>query len=836
MAILDINVNGQPVYSLADELSTRGRPMVLLTGYGALDLPERFRLWPRVAKSYDIALLTRELARIRGGAARCGRNRHHDRLSRDQPCAKWSDDSKDWRYDRAKIHDRIHERNIAMRTNRTALLGGAALGVIALVGVGAYALNAPNSGASGIAAIEIDNNDIGGQVLNEQGQPEAGVWVIAETHDLGVRYIKSVVTDDEGRFVVPDLPTANYDIWARGYGLIDSDKQKSDPGKIISIAAKTAPDEKAAAQYYPAIYWYAMMKIPGEDQFGGKSEIPASLTQADWLDNMKSNGCVGCHQLGQLATRTIPAAFKEYGSHADMWLRRVQSGQGGTQMIGITAGILGGQNVKYLGEWTERVEKGELPKAKPERPQGEERNIVVTIRDWMNEKQYLHDLIASDRRDPTVNANGPLYGSPEYSSNYIPILDPVENTATTFLAPVRDEDAPVALGPGHAAGRHALLPSAYWGEEDIWDTRINNHNSMIGKDGRLWLAATFRKPENPDFCKQGSAHPSAKVFPIPRTNRNITVYDPKTQKYDFIDTCFGTHHLQFAYDADNTLWASGGGQVVGWLNTKVWDETKDAAKAQGWTPLILDTNGNGKRDDFVGPTDGVDPTKDKRIISGFYAVMPNPADGSIWGSTRGQPGAVVRLNPGSDPTNTALAEVYNVPAPGFGVRGADIDSKGVVWVSLSSGHLGEFDRTKCKAPLNGPDATGDHCPEGWTFHKYPGPGFEGLGDNSAESSYYSWVDQHDTFGLGKDVPMSTGNLNDSIIAYKDGKMMNLRVPYPMGWFGKGFDGRIDDPNGGWKGRGLWMANGDRTPWLIEGGKGTKPLAAHFQLRPNPLAK
>jgi hypothetical protein len=101
---------------------------------------------------------------------------------------------------------------------------------------------------------------------------------------------------------------------------------------------------------------------------------------------------------------------------------------------------------------------------------------------------------------------------------------------------------------------------------------------------------------------------------------------------------------------------------------------------------------------------------------------------------------------GSNPSETAVTEVYNVPAPGFGVRGGDIDSKGVVWVSLASGHLGAFDRSKCKAPLNGPKATGDHCPEGWTFYKYPGPGFEGIGDNSAEASYYSWVDQHNTSG------------------------------------------------------------------------------------------
>lgn len=683
-------------------------------------------------------------------------------------------------------------------------------------------------------SIAIDSDDIAGTVHSSKG-PEAGVWVIAETRDLPVRFIRIVATDDHGRFLIPDLPKASYDVWVRGYGLVDSDKVKSEPGKHLELTAKPAPSEAAAAHYYPAIYWYSMMKIPGADQFGGAGDIPKNITQNAWLNLMKNNGCVGCHQLGQLSTRTIPKAFGEFANHEDAWMRRIQAGQAGESMVNIIAGQLNSVPLKYFGDWTQAIANGQLPKTKPQRPSGEERNIVVTLRDWMNEKQYLHDLIASDRRNPSVNAYGPLYGSPEYSSDDMPILDPVKNVATTFRMPV-SPDTPEALGPGHAASKDPLQSSAYWGDEKIWNSKANNHNAMFDSKGRLWMAATGHGPNNPDFCKKGSDHPSAKAFPLERTNRRVTMLDPKTQKYAAFQTCFGSHHLQFGYDKNETVWMSGGGPVVGWINTKLLDETGDIQKAQGWTTLVLDTNGNGKRDEAVEPNQPVDPTKDKRILAGFYAVMPHPTDGSIWGASRSNPGSVVRLTPGEDPSQTALAEIYNVPMPGFGVRGGDIDKKGVVWVSLASGHLGSFDRSKCKAPLNGPKATGNHCPEGWAFHKYPGPGFEGIGDNSAESSYYSWVDQHNTFGLGEDIPMSTGNLNDGLIAFKDGKMLNLRVPYPLGFYAKGFDGRIDDPKAGWKGRGLWAANGDRTPWLIEGGKGAKPLAAHFQLRPDPLAK
>jgi hypothetical protein len=702
--------------------------------------------------------------------------------------------------------------------------------VLVIVGILLVAPRAQQATAS----VSIDPDDIGGLVRGPNG-PEAGVWVIAETRDLPVRYIKSVVTDDQGRFLVPDLPKARYNVWARGYGLVDSDKIASEPGRIVNLTAKPAPNPAAAAQYYPAIYWYSMLRIPSEQELQNRDLYRANLTQRQWLGATKNIGCIGCHQLGQASTRTIPASLGTFPSGEAAWHRRVQSGQAGAMMFG-QLNNLGSGSFKLYGEWTDRIAKGALPVTKPQRPQGVERNIVVTLRDWMDDKHYLHDLISSDRRHPTVNANGPLYGSPEYSSDMMPILDVVENKATTFRMQVRDPEMPLSLGPGHAAALDPLQPSPYWGGERIWETRANNHNSMFDKDGRLWLAATVRAPENPAFCKAGSDHPSAKAFPADRAVRHLAVFDPKTKKYTVVDTCYGTHHPQFGYDANDTLWTSGGGPVLGWLNTKQFLLTGDAAKSQGWTAFIVDTNGNGKRDAYTEPGQPADPAKDTRVVTPFYAVMPSPVDGSVWGAVMGNPGAVVRVMPGPNPPATALTEVYNVPSPGFGARGADIDGNGVVWVSLASGQLGEFDRRKCKGPLNGPKATGDHCPEGWTFHQYPGPGFAGIGENSAESSYYTWVDQHDTFGLGRNVPVSTGNLNDGLIAYANDRMVTLRVPYPIGFYAKGLDGRIDDPNGGWKGRGLWAANGDRTPWLIEGGKGTRPLAAHFQLRPNPLAK
>ena len=421
---------------------------------------------------------------------------------------------------------------------------------VAVVGVLAVAAGPSNAQT---AAVAIDDDDIGGVVTGANG-PEAGAWVIAETTDLPTRYAKMVVTDDQGRYVVPDLPKAKYKVWVRGYGLVDSPKVDSEPGKQLNLRAVAAPSEADAAKYYPAIYWYSMLKIPDASQFGGKGDLPPNVKQSDYLNLIKNNGCIGCHQLGQLSTRTISKFHSEERSSTEAWMHRIQSGQAGELMVNILAGQLATVPIKYYAEWTDRVAKGELPHAKPTRPEGLERNIVATTWDWGDEKHYLHDLISSDRRNPTVNAHGPVYGSPEYSTDMIPILDPKTHKVTIFNAPVRDADTPEALGPGHAAMAKPLGPSAYWGDEKIWDTKVNNHNSMIDKKGRVWMAAAVRGPKNPDFCKKGSAHPSAKLFPLEQTHRALTVLDPKTMKYTFVDTCFQTHHLQFGFDANDTLW------------------------------------------------------------------------------------------------------------------------------------------------------------------------------------------------------------------------------------------------------------------------------------------
>jgi hypothetical protein len=685
-------------------------------------------------------------------------------------------------------------------------------------------------------AIPIDPDDIGGVVTSARGA-EAGVWVIAETTDLPTKFVRIVVTDDQGRYVLPDLPKASYTVWARGYGLVDGRKMQAAPGTMLNLDALVAPTARAAAEYYPAGYWLSLIRVPEKQEFPGTAAngiSPNIRSQAEWLRNLKSGGCTACHQMGTKGTREIPKELGSFESSLAAWQRRIQSGQAGPDMInGISR--LGPRALTLFAEWTDRIAAGETPPAPP-RPQGIERTVVITEWDWADPKAYLHDEVSTDRRKPTVNANGPIYGALELSADYVPVLDPVRHTTSRVPLTVRDPNTP-------ATSSAVPQPSPYWGSEAIWTSRNNVHNPMLDERGRLWLTSAVRPPDNPDSCREGSPHPSAKLFPIARASRHLAMYDPSTKKLTHISTCFGTHHLMFAEDANNTLWTSGGGQVVGWLNTRMFEETGDEMKSQGWTALVMDTNGNGRRDAYVEPDQPVDPAKDKRFGSAFYSAAPAP-DGSIWGSVLGFPGAVVRLTPGANPPETALAEVYEPPldnprAPvhGFSPRGMDIDRNGVVWAALASGHLASFDRRKCKGPLNGPAATGPHCPEGWTLYPEPLPQITGVTDSgSAEASYYTWVDQFDTLGLGANIPINTGNASEGLLVLKDGKWIVLRVPYPTGYYTKWMDGRIDDPRTGWKGRGLWSTVSTRTPFHMETGKGTTSKVVRFQLRPDPLAK
>jgi hypothetical protein len=507
----------------------------------------------------------------------------------------------------------------------------------------------------------------------------------------------------------------------------------------------------------------------------------------------------------------------------------------------------------------------------------------------------MHDEIATDKNHPTVNAGGPVYAVSAGHGQLV-VMNPKENSTVSMDIPTR---APKADVPSRFPA--PSFPSLHWGNEHLWGNPPYNpadpHNPMMDSKGRVWTTSKIRGNQEPTWCSDPTlGNKSADWFPLRNSGRQASYYDPKTSKWQLIETCYSTHHLQFDNDPDETVYFNElSGPIFGWIDTKVYDatlaQTKDEFKAEqtavGWCGQVVDTNGDGKITKpwnvqtgrgatveavlYAGDTAGgapargaapggaargaapgagqgrggagqaaaaFDPKLDTMVSYSMYSVIPSPVDDSVWGISETFPGILVRLQRGNNPPYSCKTQIFKVPAPGFDPRGVDIDSNGVVWTALAaSSHLASFDVRKCK-DLTGPQKTdGSQCQEGWTLYQTTGPKLKGT-DVPADFHYYNWVDRANISGFGANTPFATGSNSDALLALnpQTKEWITLRVPYPLGFYSRGMDGRIDDPNGGWKGRGLWANYGTHFVWHIEGGKGTKGKVVHFQVRPNPLAQ
>ena len=719
---------------------------------------------------------------------------------------------------------------------------------------------------------------ITGVVQGAKG-PEAGVWVIAETKDLPTNFIKIVVTDDQGRFMLPELPSASYSVFVRGYGIADSDRQQMKPGTAaVTLRVNPAKTPQEAAKVYPGNYWLSMLEPPAASEFPGTGPQgnglgPNMQSQNHWVNSLKSD-CNFCHQLGNQLTRSVDHVFKakpELKTHAEAWEWRLGTGVRGNSMYGVINNQGQGRSLKVYADWTERVAKGEVPPAPP-RPTGVERNLVLTLWDVGDDRSFMHDEVSTDKNRPTVNANGPIYAVSAGHGSLV-VLNPRTHSTDEIEIPTR---APRAQVPSRFPKPNR--PSLWWGEEHLWSNPPYNpadpHNPMLDSKGRVWLTSKIRPNENAAWCYD-PANKFAAWFPLRRSGRQASFYDPRTKQFVLIDTCYATHHLQFDNDANETVYFNElSGPMVGWIDTKVYDETKDEQKAVGWCGQVVDTNGDGRitappwnqitgRGESIlyagdttgggaaaapgargaaagarGTGGGPDPKLDTLVSFSLYAVIPSPVDNSIWGVSERYPGYLVRVDRGNNPPQSCMAEIYKVPEPGFDPRGVDIDTNGVVWTALAaSSHMASFDRRKCKEITGPRKADGSECPEGWTLYQTDGPKLKGT-NIPADFHYYNWVDQHNILGLGANKPIATGSNSDALLVLdpQTRRWVTLRVPYPLGFYSRGLDGRIDDPNGGWKGRALYANYGTHFVWHIEGGKGTKGKLVKFQLRPDPLAR
>jgi cytochrome c5 len=727
------------------------------------------------------------------------------------------------------------------------------IGLVSLAAMGrAHAASRP------VAPPKVGPNSIGGTVASPAG-PEAGVWVIAETFDRPTRFVKVVVTDDQGRFVLPDLPKAKYKVWSRGYGLSDSHAVEVTPGKTLSLKASAAASASQAAQIYPANYWTSLIQVPAANEFpgtgpSGNGISPSLKTQQHWIAHMMEN-CQFCHQLGNQATRVAP----DIGNPVDAWAQRIQKSRlpddqffegskvyrrrnYGETMSNYMTMFGRERGLGMFADWSTRIAKGEVPAQAPARPDGIERNVVITMQD-MGDGRFIHDSSSTDKRNPTVNANGPIYGYGTYSG-MVMSLDPKTGKQEEFK--LRD-----AKGD--------------------WFINAHAHTGTMDAKGRVWVSDMVHYGggnsetvgANPAYCTDPS-NKFANYFPRKASHaRAASVFDPKTKRDALLPVCFGTHHLNF--DKNERLYFSGETEVMGWIDVKVWDKTKDVAQAIGWCPLVLDTNGDGKitpdrtqwnqslqgivggegstnfLNEDAAKSAALDPKKDTRIAGMNYGMGVSPKDQSYWSAKYSPyvPSGIVRVETGANPPQTCKTEYYEPPKVNgqyraYNIRGVDIDTNGIAWVGFGAGAIGRFDRSKCKV-MNGPTAIGQQCPEGWEIIDTPGPKLKGT-NTGTDWFYLVFVDHYNTFGLGADVPIFPNSAGDELLAYlpKEKKFVHLRVPYPMGFYARLVDGRIDNDKAGWKGRGLWATNNLTPIWHQETGEGSTEYAAHFQMRPSPL--
>ena len=692
---------------------------------------------------------------------------------------------------------------------------------------------APKDVRAQTAAVTIDGDDIGGVVTAPNG-PEAGVWVIAETNDLPTKFAKIVVTDDQGRYVIPDLPKAKYTVWVRGYGLVDSPKVKAHPGKHLEPDRGAGADAAAAAEYYPGMYWYSLLKIPAESEFPGTG--PKRQRHPDQHQDPGANGstpsrtrCQSCHPIGNKgdahdlpSTRPVQELASRHGSAASSRVRRGQHGDS-IGRIGPTRR----SNCSPTGPTASPA--GELPVRQAAASAGHRaQRRASRCGTGRRRKAYLHDAISTDKRNPTVNANGPdLRRRPRRAPTIVPVLDPMTNeTSTIKHALSRPADALVSRPT-------PLGPSPYWGDEPIWDSQTT-HPQLRCSTRRAACGSprACAGPREPGLLQAGSIIRPRSCSRSTVSARQLSMYDPKTGKWSLIDTCFSTQHLNFAHDANNTLWTSAGGPhsgVVGWLNTKMYLETGDDEEIAGLDAVH-------PRHQRQRQARRVRRSRTSRSIrprtSGSWrpstAFSPSPVDGSIWGQSMdvgllAHRSARLRRPPDTGLESVSrppLAESYVPPDNGYWLaRHGHRQQRRRLDGALERTHR-QLRSPQMQGPLNGPAAaTGKQCPGRLDALSVPGSAVQGRRRNRAARTTPITSGSIDSTrsASARTCRSRPANGGEALLALVDGKFVTLRVPYPMGFFAKNVDGRIDDPNAGWKGKGIWTTIGTRAPFHNEGG-------------------
>ena len=486
-------------------------------------------------------------------------------------------------------------------------------------------------------------------------------------------------------------------------GCATPNKVQAAPGSSVQLQVSRAAAPQEAAAIYPANYWLSLLEPPAESEFQtpaagkggaglltGASQIPATYTsQAAWISQFKL-GCQLCHQVGSTITRSKTAEM------FDLVFRKAAS-------MNVTAESLGRERlVKVLGDWSARIAAGEVP-PQPPRPAGVERNMVITQWGWGDTFTYAHDEIATDKRHPTMNAHGPIYGV-DLGNDHLLIPDPKTHKVSTIKVPTKDGFAtPWCKQTYKALGSEARLPDGFSslgcpaedgdsGNADKYHNPANPHNPMLDDTGKVWMTTQIRRQwaeDLPDFCKDKSE------IAKNRHHRQLGYYDTKTKEFNV----FELPKTKTGSASGNTMRIHSNGTV--WLNSiaanqvirldpatkqfTVFEVPAGIKAGRTANPYGMAISGDDKIwfvENAMNQLGRIDPVTGK--IDEFEIPVKNPvarkggmdSEGNVWVGLHGA-GKLMKVD-----YKTTKMTVYTPPTDDAGVYSVQGDTKShLVWFS-----------------------------------------------------------------------------------------------------------------------------------------------------------
>ena len=679
--------------------------------------------------------------------------------------------------------------------------------------------------------------------------PEAGVWVIAETDEL-----EDGVPQDRrhrrrtGSTCCRSCRTRPSRSGSAATGWSTPEPVAARPDQELDLTAVVAASPQEAAQVYP-LHLLAVAhqparraRVPGHRSRGQRHQ-PAD-GQPGRVDQ-QPEGLQRCHQVGNKRTREIPD-LDDFDSARSAWADRVQRGQRGSLMNSFVTRFGPDAGLDMLVDWTDRIAAGEAP-PRPAPAAGHRAQRRADDVELGRHVAFVHDEIATDKRNPRVNRPTARSTASDIGNDFLLVTDTLAHSSKMIKIPLRENDPPVPS----MFQTEGFKPWRDFGAEAVWNDPANPHNPMIDAGrGAVWLTTRVRHPEQP---RLGAVR--GRTTPTPSTSRSIapavtpatTIRRRTTSSSSAPATA--RNHLQFAEDANDTLYFSG--RRPGHRLARHEGLRRDRRRAAR-PGLVPDRHRHQRRRgdheavERAGPRAGSREEAAVRPGTGHaracrrlrhHRQPPGRRGLDRLGRLPGPyaaPRARRKTRPRPASVSCTRCRSRRATGPAASTSTATACS-GPRWPAAATSP--RFDRGECTV-FGGPEARdGRQCDAGWSFYKAPGPNFRDT-DIGTDFHYYNWVDQFNTLGLGENIPIANGSSSDSLLALdpETGEWTILRVPYPQGFpqpWARRPHRRSRTPAGRAAASTPPTAPTRRGTW--KGGPVEPGNLVKFQIRPDPLA-